>query len=874
MRSINLTRADAAMRADLLDVESYEVEIDLTDGAGGPGSGTFRSRTVVRFASRPGEETFIDLRSARIRSAVLNGWDLFPAGEGGDYDDENGLSLPDLQASNELVVDADLTYTTTGEGLHRMVDPADGEVYLYSQFETADAKRVFACFDQPDLKARYTLTVTAPENWVVVSNTVAEQSPAVGGGVVHRFAPTEIMSTYLVGLIAGPYHVVEDSYRDDFATIPLRLLCRASLADHLDSDRLFAETKEGFGFYHRQFQRPYAFGKYDQIFVPEFNAGAMEHSGAVTFLEDYVFRSRVTGYRYERRNETLLHEMAHMWFGNLVTMRWWDDLWLKESFATFAAVLAQAEATEYADAWTTFANVEKSWAYRQDQLPSTHPVAADMIDLETVEANFDGITYAKGASVLKQLVAYVGREPFLAGVRAYFAEHAFGNAEFDDLLSALEEASGRDLSEWAGQWLRTTGINPISVEVATSGDDRANSAVGRGTISELTVIQGPAAPGAGELRTHRLGVGLYSRDDSGALVRTARAEVDVSGARTVVTELSGQPVPDLILPNDDDLTYCSIRLDDRSLATVLGSLEDIADPLARTLCWSALWEMTREARLPARRFVEVVSRAAPRESHIGVVQRVLTQAQTALARYADPDWAAATGWKTFSGAMLTAARTAQPGSDHQLAFLTALCACPIGFDQGRVLATLLDAGADEAGLPGLVVDTDLRWTVLTALVAAGAADADSIEAELDADDTAGGARRAATARAARPTVGAKDEAESLLLTTGPDAPSNAIVRATLLGIDRPGQEHLLAGLCERYLDSVTALWQARPGDLAQTVAEGLFPSWAVDADTVERFESVLADDSHPAALRRIIAEQTADMQRALAARAVDTAAGD
>ena len=862
MRSLNLTRSDAAARAELLDVDTYEVDLDLTDGSGGPGSGTFRSRTVVRFAcSRPGAETFIDLRSARIRSVTLNGRDL----ETGDYDDEVGLTLPDLQETNELVVDADLAYTSTGEGLHRMVDPVDGEVYLYSQFQTADAKRVFACFDQPDLKARYTLTVTAPASWVVVANTPAGESPGESGAVVHRFEQTEILSTYLVALIAGPYHVVEDSYVDEHGTIPLRLLCRASLAGYLDSDRLFAETKEGFGFYHREFGMPYAFGKYDQIFVPEFNAGAMENAGAVTFLEDYVFRSRVTAYRYERRNETVLHEMAHMWFGDLVTMRWWDDLWLNESFATFASVLAQVDATQYTDAWTTFANVEKAWAYRQDQLPSTHPVAADMTDLETVEANFDGITYAKGASVLKQLVAYVGREPFLAGLRAYFAEHAFGNAEFDDLLRALEASSGRDLSDWADQWLRTTGINPISVEVGTAADTQ-------GTISELTVVQGPAAPGAGELRTHRLGVGLYSRDDSGELVRTAFAELDVDAERTTVADMAGLPVPDLILPNDSDLTYCSVRLDERSLATVLSSIEDVTDPLARTLCWSALWEMTREARLPARRFVEVVTRAAPREAHIGVVQRVLAQAQSALARYADPDWAAATGWPEFSDAMLAAARASGAGSDHQLAFLAALCNCPVGADQARVLASLLDAGPDEAGLPGLTLDTDLRWTVLTALVAAGAENSDRIDEELAADDTAGGARRAATARAARPTVGAKEEAEALLTATGDDAPSNALVRATLLGIDLPGQEHLLTGLCERYLDDVTALWKARSGDLAKTVAAGLFPAWSVDADTVARFDAVIADTSRPAALRRILAEQNADLTRALEARAVDAAA--
>src|SRR5690625_705654 len=406
------------------------------------------------------------------------------------------------------------------------------------------------------------------------------------------------MSTYITAIIAGEYYATFDSYAGAGGEIVLGHYCRQSIKQYLDIEELLEVTKQGFEFFEKTFQRPYPFGKYDQLYVPEYNMGAMENAGAVTFRDEYLPRSRQVYSFYEQRANTILHEMAHMWFGNLVTMRWWDDLWLKESFATFAAVLTQVEATkDYGHAWTTFANVEKSWAYRQDQLPSTHPVAADMTDLETVEANFDGITYAKGASVLKQLVAYVGRDAFLSGMRAYFAEHAFGNADFDDLLAALETASGRDLSGWAEQWLRTTGINPVSVEIATGRDPRE--------IGELTVLQGPAAPGAGEFRTHRLAVGLYNRDASGAIVRTARAEVDVSGERTAVDQLAGHPVPDLVLPNDDDLTYCSIRLDERSLATVVDSLEDISDPLARTLCWSALWETTRETRLPARRFVDV-----------------------------------------------------------------------------------------------------------------------------------------------------------------------------------------------------------------------------------------------------------------------------
>ena len=853
MTSINLTRDAAGQRAQLLEVTSYDVVLDLTDGAGNPGEGTFRSSTTVRFGCRrPGADTFIDLRGATDLTARLNGTPL----DTGAYRERDGLALPDLAADNELVVEADLRYSSTGEGLHRMVDPVDGEVYLYTQFETADAKRVFACFDQPDLKARYTITVTAPAGWQVVSNTMADVTEGPSGSVVHHFATSEIMSTYLVALVAGPYHVEEDSYTDDHGTIPLRLLCRSSLAGHLDTERLFTETKQGFAFYHRHFGTPYPFGKYDQIFVPEFNAGAMENAGAVTILEDYVFRSRVTGYMYERRNETILHEMAHMWFGDLVTMRWWDDLWLNESFATYASVIAQVEATEYTEAWTTFANVEKSWAYRQDQLPSTHPVAADMVDLETVETNFDGITYAKGASVLKQLVAYVGREPFMAGLRDYFAEHAWRNAQFDDLLAALERSSGRDLSEWAAQWLRTTGINPIGVEIDTDGR----------TIRSAHVVQGPAAPGAGELRTHRMGVGLYTRDADGILTRTRYTELDVDGERTEIAELAGEPVPDLVLPNDADLSYCSVRLDDRSLRTVLDSIEHLHDPLARTLCWSALWEMTRDARLPAREFIAVVNRAIGTEGHIGVVQKVLTQARQALSRYADPDWAAATGWPTFSASCLSAARAAEPGSDHQLAFLTALCAGPLSDDQALILHTLLDAGATEAGLGGLTVDTDLRWMVLTALVSAGKADPDRIDEELTRDDTAGGVRKAATARAAAPSVEAKEAAERLVSSTGADAPTNAVVRATLQGIDLPGHEHLLSGIEERYLDSVTALWAARPGDLAQTVAEGLFPSWSVSTETVRRFRAVVDDPSQPSALRRIVAEQTADLERALRAR--------
>lgn len=475
----NLTREQAVERASLITVASYQIDLDLTDSHGGPGERTFRSVTTVVFDALAGADTVIDIAADTVRGATLNGRDLDVSG----YDESTGIELRGLADRNVVVVDADCRYSNTGEGLHRFVDPVDNETYLYSQFETADAKRMFACFDQPDLKATFDVRVTAPRHWKVISNGA---TVSVTDGL-HTFATTPRMSTYLVALIAGPYAEWKDAYTDEHGEIPLGIYCRASLAPYMDAERLFTQTKQGFGFYHKNFGLPYAFGKYDQLFVPEFNAGAMENAGAVTFLEDYVFRSKVTRASYERRAETVLHEMAHMWFGDLVTMAWWDDLWLNESFATFASVLCQSEATEFTEAWTTFATVEKSWAYRQDQLPSTHPIAADIPDLAAVEVNFDGITYAKGASVLKQLVAYVGLEHFLAGLRDYFRTHAFGNATFDDLVAALEKASGRDLSDWGQQWLKTTGLNTLRPDFDVDGDGR---------FTRFAVTQSGAAPGA------------------------------------------------------------------------------------------------------------------------------------------------------------------------------------------------------------------------------------------------------------------------------------------------------------------------------------------------------------------------------------------
>jgi aminopeptidase N len=841
----NLTRVDAAARADLLTVHSYDLRLDVTDGAGRPGEGTFLSETTVEFdCRRAGAATFIDLVAERVRSATLNGEPVDVSG----YTEAGGLPLTGLAEKNTLVVTADCPYSNTGEGLHRFVDPVDGQVYLYTQFEPADAKRMFTCFDQPDLKATFTLHVTAPFDWQVVSNTGdREIESGPGGSQLVHFAPTKRISTYLVALIAGPYARVTDSHDG----IPLGLYCRASLAEYLDPDELFRVTKQGFDFYHRVFDYPYPFDKYDQLFVPEFNAGAMENAGAVTFLEDYVFRSKTSRARYERRAETVLHELAHMWFGDLVTMRWWDDLWLNESFATYISTLCQSEATEYTTAWTTFANTEKAWAYAQDQLPSTHPIAADIPDVAAVEVNFDGITYAKGASVLKQLVAWVGQEEFLAGVRAYFRTHEYGNTTLADLLGPLSESSGRDLSAWADQWLRTSQVNTLRPVFELSDDGRyASFAIEQSAVPEHPV-----------LRDHRAAVGLYS-DGPDGLTRTERFELDVTGARTEVPELVGSPAADLVLVNDDDLTYAKLRLDERSLRTLREGIGRMQDPLARALCWSAAWDMTRDAELPAREWVQIVLAGVRAETESSVVQALLNRVQSALSSYADPSWAP-TGWTLLADAALGAMRESEPGSDQQLLWSRTFASAARTDEHAAVLRGLLD-GSEE--VPGLAVDADARWAFLHGLVAIGAAGDDEIEAEAARDATATGARRAATARALRPEAESKAETWRRLFTD--ETVPNAVHEAMLQGFWHPAQRELTAGYVDRYFADVRAVWDRRPGEIAKNCAQYLFPP-VVEPRTIAAADQWLADAEQPPPLRRLVFEGRDGVARALRARERD-----
>ncbi|WP_248965344.1 aminopeptidase N [Sphaerisporangium perillae] len=851
----NLTRDEARERARLLKVESYSVELDLTEG-----DERFESVTAVRFScADPGATTFIDLAEAKVRKVVLNGAELDVT----SYDPETGrLPLPDLAQVNELRVDADCAYMRTGEGLTRFVDPVDQKVYLHSQFETADAHRMYACFDQPDLKAAFELSVLTPGDWQVISNAAPD---AVEELEEHRgrhgtlqsakrwhFPPTPVMSTYITALIAGPYSVV----RDEHDGIPLGVFCRASLAEHLDAGNIIEVTKQGFDFFHRVFGTRYPFGKYDQVFVPEFNAGAMENAGAVTFLEDYIFRSRVTDAMVERRAETILHEMAHMWFGDLVTMRWWDDLWLNESFATYMSVLCQAEATRWGQgAWTTFANVEKSWAYRQDQLPSTHPIAADIPDMQAVEVNFDGITYAKGASVLKQLVAYVGLDNFLAGVRDYFNEHAWGNTELKDLLSALERTSGRDLSSWSKEWLETAWVNTLRPSFTVDAEGRFLS---------FEVLQ-EAPADYPTLRSHRVAVGLYSRVD-GALARVKRVELDVVGARTAVRELVGEAQPDLILINDDDLTYAKIRLDERSLRTLVdGGLAGFTDSLPRALCWSAAWDMTRDAEMATRDYVRLVTSNVHTITDITVLQTVLRQARLAAQQYADPAWRAI-GLAELSAALRGLIASAEAGSDHQLAYVNAFAAGATSAEDLAFIQGILDGSSAPEGL---TVDADLRWTLIHALVSGGVLSAGDIADELRRDATARGEQSAAMCQASIPT--AEGKAEAWASITGGTL-SGAVLRSTIVGFMNPHHVEQLGPYGDRFFEEVGRIYKSWPSDSAQRFAMGCYPALLIEPGTVARTQDYITSSQPSPALRRLLLEGADGISRALRARAKDASA--
>lgn len=858
MPGANLTRVEAEERKSIVQYPiHYSVDLDLTQG-----DTTFVSTSTIQFGAKAGESTFLDLIADEVTSVTLNGESVEP----GEVFADDRIALNNLRERNEVVVTAVCRYSTTGEGLHRSVDPSDGNVYLYSQFEVPDARRVYAVFDQPDLKAVFRFSVLAPCSWIVTSNMPVERTEdtdqmTLDGTLGTKpaeyakrwtFAPTPTMSSYLTAICAGPYAEWHTTYQnEDGRTIPMAQYCRQALKDDFakDVDYLFDITKKGFAFYAKTWGVPYPYAKYDQIYVPEYNAGAMENIGMVTIRDSYVFSSKVTDALAERRVVTVLHELAHMWFGDYVTMKWWNDLWLNESFAEFTSTLATAEATEWKDAWATFCSGEKSWALNQDQLSTTHPIVAPINDLNDTYVNFDGITYAKGASVLKQLVAYVGRSEFFEGINHYLYRHAYSNATLNDLLTELEGTSGRDLKTWSAQWLEQAGINTIATDLHTAQD---------GTISELTLHQF-APTDHPVLREHRLAVGFYNEDEeSGKVVRTDRIELDVAGEATTVTGAAGKPRPQFLLTNDDDLTYTKLRFDDESLAFATANLYRFDDALARAVIWLALWDMTRDGELAASDFIGTTLKLLSTETESTTFRYALACLSTTVWHYTDRTKRAAIAQHTAQ-ALLDLAKQAPAGSDMQFQLISAYLT--YGVEGDSVFAdTVRGLLSGSLVLEGLELDNNFRWSLVRALSSINAIDEADIQQELERKDTTENREFALAARAARATAEAKAWAWNEAIHD--EVLTNAQLESVAGGFASTPSQELAEPYVKEYFDSAEWIWNHKTFHMAEALLEGLYPRYADPATLVELGDKWLASHADADnALRRLISANVESSHR-------------
>ncbi|KGF00546.1 aminopeptidase N [Actinomyces sp. S6-Spd3] len=850
MPGLNLTREEAIQRADVICVDHYDVELDLTRG-----DKDFFSRTTVTFSATEGETTFADLVSNNVHSIVLNGEHLDPL-----IHQDHRIALPQLAAHNTLTVEADCQYMHTGEGLHRFVDPADSQAYCYSQFEVPDARRVFTTFEQPDLKATFTFTVTVPAGWKVFSNSATPEPEMNESSWTYRFEETERISTYITAIIAGPYQGVTDSLvSSDGRTIPLGVWCRASLLDSLDSDRILDITRAGFTFFEDAYGIPYPFKTYDQIFVPEYNAGAMENAGCVTFRDQYIFRTRPTTADLEARANTILHELAHMWFGDLVTMKWWNDLWLNESFAEFMSHLALAEATEYTEGWTGFM-LRKDWGMNQDQLPTTHPITAEIRDLADVEVNFDGITYAKGASVLRQLVTYVGREHFFAGLHEYLTKHSYSNATLADLLGELEKASGRDLKQWSRVWLEEAGITLLRPQIDVYDN---------GAITQLKVIQEPFSEGS-SLRPHRLIVSGYSQAEDGSIERVFSQELDVDGSSTVVSEATGIARPDLILINDQDLAYAKVRLDPQSLDFAIRNIARFEDSLTRGVILASAWDMTRDGEMPARDYLLLLLSALPAERNATMLRLYLRHLDQALETYVAPARRRALQERVAS-ALLIMARTASAHSDEQQLFVRELAHCAILPEHFEAVRGLYE-GTET--LMGLDLDVDLRWTLLTALVRGGVAGEAEIAALEAEDDTMTGHQKAAAARAAVADIAVKQQVWDAVLrdTSIPNDTRWAMVSG--FWAQARTTPEMYVPVVADYFDSLQQIWRDHTFHIAEDIVTLMFPKalacYVEGLDLVAQGTRwIQSHQDASAALIRLLREQISTTERMLGAQAAD-----
>jgi aminopeptidase N len=849
MPDTEITRAETSGRARLLRVRSYEVDLDFTQGPE-----TFGSVSLIRFnCHEPGATTHADLIATGVREIMLNGVPLDPQTAWAD----GRITLPGLAGRNELRVVADCAYTTSGTGMHR-ADSGDGSVHIYAKLAQAYARTAYACFDQPDLKAVFTFQVTTPARWAVLSNQPQDHAehPSAGSRTV-RFLPTPPVPTFTTTVVAGDYYIVTTEHTTpDGQQIPLELACRASLARYLDADAVFALTRQGLDFYTGWLGSAYPFGKYGHVFVPEFPHLASENAGCVLISERLLFRSRASAAQLGSRTGTLLHEMAHMWFGDSATQEWWDDLWLSESFANFCEYFAQSSLGLSPDSWSIFSVAERLPCFAEDRLPSSHPIASGATTVSDAVANLDGITYAKGASVLRQLSAYAAEENFTAGLRAYLARHSYGTARLTDILAAVTDASGMDLAGWSQTWLKTAGPNVLRPSFETDGD---------GTFTSFAVLQ-EATSRHPVLRSHRVCIGLYSRSGDGALRRVRQVAAEIDGPRSELPELVGTAQPELIVLNDDDTAYVLVRFDDRSLRTVAGSVGDIPDLPARAACWTAVIDMVRQAELPVRTFARMLAGGMRTERSVRVLQALHAQAGNLIMTFADSRQAAQCR-AILAGAAAELLWSAEPGSDHQLSWFELLSWTAANEDELQLLTALLDG---TRAVPGLVLAAERRWTVLRHLAAVGEAGDARIDAELARDPTDAGLRNASGCRAAIPDPGHKEAAWRLLVhdRTGPET-----VTAVAEGLMQPEHADLLVPYAGRFLAEMPDLWRTRGGHMRVRLAKVLFPYPAVTSEFLARLDEFLAAEGSDRGLSRIVRDHCDTAERTLRARALDLSPG-
>ncbi|MFC0598393.1 aminopeptidase N [Streptomyces palmae] len=845
----DITRAEALRRGALLQVDGYQVDLDLSR-AGDRTAADFTARTVIRFRARAGAGTFVDLVASRVHGIELNGRALDPA----VCWTGSRILLHDLGEDNELRVTADCPYAASGEGLQRTVDP-DGTVHLHTQFEVCAARRVFAVFDQPDLKAPLRLTVTAPDHWEVFSNSPTPRPRPAGPSTARwSFPATPPLPSYVMALVAGPFQVYRSQAVVRGRAIPLALAARASLLEASEVGEILEVTQRGIEYFSTVFGQEYPFAKHDQIFVPDLVPTAMENAGCVTLGEELLPHPRATEALRERRAETVLHELAHMWFGNLVTMNWWDDLWLKEAFATYWAAAAQAETVGHRRVWATFANGKKAAAYQQDALPTARAVCAPVPDTARAATAFDGITYAKGAAVLRQLAAAIGPEDFQAGIRRYFTRHRWGNADLQDFLAAMDHDRADGLAGWSEQWFRTPGHTTVRPDFDLDEN---------GGYSRFAIRQEPGTAPA-PLRDHRLAIGCYHLVD-GHLVRTDRIETTIAGAHTEVPGMRGRRQPDLLLLNDDDLTYAQARFDERSLTTLREHIGDLSDQLARALCWGTCWNMVYNAEFAARAYVRMALSVLDREPDTALRELLRLRVAAAVERLVHPSWLR-TGRRLLADTAHRLALAADAGSDHQLGWVRTMADAAVTRGQTAFLCDLLH---HVQALPGLVLDAGLRWTLLRTLVVNGHAGTAEIEEELRRDQSAAGRLHALGVRAARPEPAAKEAAWQQLVS-GSELPL-PLVTALVGGFQTipVGGHELLEGYAARYFEVIGELWDRHPYGVARRLAHGLYPRPPVGQrvlDLTERF--LLRPDLAPG-LRETVGNAGQTMARCLDAQATD-----